>query len=80
MECKDCKFWESHDLADTEDGRSVGWCLRYPPQVGDNDRHACSATAAWPNTIENSWCGEFVEKINIGEKPKKPDIKQDVLI
>lgn len=50
--CKDCLFHVAG--AKLEDGRKIGFCYRYPPQI-----YAANSSASPPVLSETTWCGEF---------------------
>jgi hypothetical protein len=51
--CRDCIHWR--DLNDSWAGK--GECRRYPPSPSAADKRY--GDHAWPQTVRDSWCGEF---------------------
>lgn len=61
MKCADCKFWSAKKGDPWADG--VGECRRHAPLpvlLADEGDHSHSAFVAWPLTLDEQFCGEFV--------------------
>lgn len=68
--CENCKFWIQTGATDTG---LLGECHRNPPfpvisaSVSDGKMYY----ASWPSTVQNHWCGEFVERPMANEEVLK---------
>ncbi len=54
--CKNCRWWVK-----VAEYTNTGHCHRLPPLLGEEDATNWSK-AAFPETKENDWCGEFRKK------------------
>lgn len=63
MKCVDCKFWKAKEGGALDDG--VGECRRYaakPLVALDDAELPRSPFVAWPLTLDDQFCGEFVSR------------------
>jgi hypothetical protein len=60
--CSDCRWWHVPPPQEGDDrslDRAVGYCRRFPPTRRDN------GIGAWPITLNNDWCGEYLERAGL---------------
>lgn len=63
MSCKSCKFWN-------RSSSYQGECHRFPPTP------TAGRGALWPVMLEEDWCGEYKDKVEIVKvEESKPEPK-----
>ena len=79
MRCDKCKYWiwnagqVNSRYYDTDEDVQDGRCHRFPPvhvsQEEYNFETGQSFKWAWPETMGEEWCGEFIEAPNANCTP-----------
>lgn len=56
MKCGECKYWDKPRA--WGDRKDKAACRVNPPLIRDG-RMSCDASAEWPTTYDDAWCGRF---------------------
>lgn len=72
MKCKDCKWWEDAEKANSPENNFYGFCRRYPPSIvsgmilPDGSKEEMDyddvIMGIFPIVMIKDWCGEFKDK------------------
>ena len=65
LKCSSCKYWDRK-----EEMPEMGLCRRHAPRaaVASPDGSKVLVETLWPVTKEDTWCGEWDNKVEIGEE------------